>query len=245
MRKQHYSDAVPQVLHEAERIRIGHQILRVLQIHLGKKLAKMTVLDLGCSNGIITRVLASHVKSIVGVDVDQKALASAQKKYTDIANLSFRVENAEKTSFPSQSFDLIICSQLYYSIFDLDILLQEIHRLLKKKGTCYFSGRNKYALMEQQYRLLFLSWLPYPLGNRYVKMMRNKNYVHHYYLSYTDLTAALARYFKLTDLTLTILKNPQKYQFTKLIQWRAIVAFIPVSLFKRLIPNYIFLLRKR
>src|SRR4051794_15813196 len=65
----------------------------VLREALGEKLAGATLLNLGCSTGIIDEYLAGHVRSIVGVDIDEPGIALANSR-RKAANLEFRVDDA-------------------------------------------------------------------------------------------------------------------------------------------------------
>ena len=47
-----------------------------------------------------------------------------------------------------------------------------IFLLLNKNGIIYLTAPNKYWLFEQHYGLPFLSWLPLPIANKYLKLMK-------------------------------------------------------------------------
>jgi SAM-dependent methyltransferase len=48
--------------------------------------------------------------------------------------------------------------------------LREIHRVLRPSGLLYLAAPNKWTVMEPHFRLPFLSWLPHPMADRYVRM---------------------------------------------------------------------------
>lgn len=72
-----------------------------------------TVLEVGCSIGVFTALLAPRCRRLVAIDFSSCALALARER---LAGMS-RVE-LEHASFPEQApserFDLIICSEVLY-----------------------------------------------------------------------------------------------------------------------------------
>src|SRR3546814_17958343 len=49
--------------------------------------------------------------------------------------------------------------------------LDEIRRVLAPDGVVYFAAPNRWRLVEPHFRLPFLSWLPNPASDRYVRVM--------------------------------------------------------------------------
>lgn len=86
-------------------------------------------LDIGCGDGKFTFEVSSHFIKIHGIDNSSELLsiAEVQKKNLNIKNVEFKFEDASKTSFPDESFDIIYCRRgpSFYS---------EYYRLLKKGG---------------------------------------------------------------------------------------------------------------
>jgi len=73
---------------------------------------------------------------VVGVDLSEGMveLASRLSKQRRIANVSFRVMDAEKLEFPAGSFDAVV-SRFGFQIFtDPEAVAREAHRVLKPKG---------------------------------------------------------------------------------------------------------------
>ena len=209
-----YSAGVPKILIEEDRARIAKQIQGVLKAHLGT-LRALSCLDIGCSSGVITNLLADQFKKVIGIDVDQEALIIARQKYNK-KNLKFIEMDGEELNFKNDSFDVVICSQIYNFVNDSNKLMEEIHRVIKLGGVCYFSSRNKYSLIEPQYNLPFLSWLPLKIARFYLKQFSGSDkYFGYKYLSYWGLKKLVSN-FRIHDYTLRILMNPQKYNFDKL-----------------------------
>lgn len=142
-----YSQLNPKVLDKKGRERVAMQILTILKEHLGGKNPKiMKVLDIGCSSGIISSILADHFGKVVGIDIDKSALSLTKKVNKIRGNITFIYMDAKKMSFPKNTFDLVLCNQVYYYIDNIQSLMDEIYRVLKPSGICLFAGINKYSL---------------------------------------------------------------------------------------------------
>ncbi len=127
------------------RLIIAKQIERVLQKHAGATMLKQAhVLDMGCSRGYITEFLSHFVGTIIGIDSDQEAIFFAKKNFKK-SNLNFRNISAEKTVFPNESFDIVVCNQVYMYFKNPKKLFKEIHRVLKPGGICFLGAVNKYS----------------------------------------------------------------------------------------------------
>src|SRR5262249_39864199 len=150
----------PSILDREDRLRIGRQILALLDHHLGGGcLAGRRVLDIGCSSGVITALIAATARSTVGIDVDEPALAPARAE-AHSPRLEFRKMSAVALDFPNESFDVVVCNQMYYWLDEPSRLMAEISRVLTRGGVCVFTTVNKYKLWEAQYRLPLLSVMP-------------------------------------------------------------------------------------
>ncbi len=225
-----FSKLSPAILNPTGRIRVAKQILTVLQDH-EPNIKNKTVLDIGCSSGIITDYLAPYFKSIIGIDVDSHVLPKKE---------NFLKMSGDNLKFKDQTFDIVICNQVYYWFEDPTKLLSEIYRVLKPGGVCFFANVNKLALYEPQYRLFFLTWLPKYVASLYVQLTKRAASYDCHYLSYWELEK-LCHKFKIIHYTPLILKNPLKFNFTRLYK-------IP-KLLRNLLPeqlssNIIWLLQK-
>jgi len=87
------------------------------------------VLDVGCGDCKFAFGISSSFKEIVGIDTSKELLkvASSKKKVLKITNVSFSLQDAEKTNFKDESFDIIFCRRG-------PTFFKEYYRLLKKGG---------------------------------------------------------------------------------------------------------------
>ncbi len=241
-----FSELRPFILEAPDRVRVARQIVAVLDDHLQPTgLAGRRVLDVGCSSGIITSYLADFTGPIVGIDVDAEAVRLANQQ-SHREHLTFQVMDGSTLDFPSESFDIVVCNQVYMWLKPPDGLMAEIHRVLRPGGSCYFACVNKYTLWENQYRLPFLSFLPPRLADVYVRATGRGERFDCRYLSYWELRR-LCRKFVVHSYTARVLKDPMKFRFANLEKVKAVTNAIPLRWLEALepiSPNLIWLLDK-
>ncbi len=75
------------------------------------------VLEVGCSEGVFTRALASddRVGAVTAADVSLRALETARRRCEGLSNVSF-VSGSVVNEAPPGPFDLIICSEMLYYV---------------------------------------------------------------------------------------------------------------------------------
>lgn len=208
----YYSDIRPQMHDFASRKLKGVRIIKTLGDILGKNnLGKLKVLDVGSSTGIIDSVLATKFGEVWGIDIDKKGIDFAQKKFK-YKNLHFRVGSALKLEFDSSSFDGVICAHVYEHVANPKKLFDEIYRVLKPGGFCYFAAINALWPIEPHYNLPFLSWLPKNLGNFYVNLFGKAKKYYENPMFYWQLRS-LVKKFKIIDYTAKILACPNRFGY--------------------------------
>lgn len=224
---------------KAEKIRL------VLQDYLGDTRSR-TLLDVSCSTGIMARRLAGEFGSIVGIDIDAAAVEFAAR-HSQAPNLSFHVMDALNISFPSDSFDTVVCNQMYEHVPDAVRLLTEIHRVLKPGGVCYFGATNRLKIVETHYgRLPFLSYLPKPLAGVYLRILGRGTRYYENLRTFWGLRDLCAN-FEIIDYTEQVLADPARFASLDVItpasmQQRIALAVIKYAYWAS--PGYIWLLRK-
>jgi len=221
------------------------KIISVLQdFHPETK--SLNCLDIGCSNGIITSLLGNHFRMSVGMDIDQEAVQNA-KSNSPSPCVQFLIGDAMGLPFHDNSMDVIVCNHIYEHIPVADQMMDEIHRILKEDGFCYFSAGNKYMVFEGHYGLPFLSWLPKPIAHRYLKITRRGNYYYEDHLSLSGLKY-LVRKFQIYDYTLSIIQNPEKFFATDIFHVQTYlyrcIRWVAPYLY-RWIPTYVWILTKK
>src|SRR6185295_4477698 len=103
------------------------------------------VLDLGSGEGYGADILAQTAASVVGLDIDDKAIQHAAAKYRK-ANLRFDTGSFFHVPISNDcSFDLVVCFEAIEHVMDHDQLLSEVKRLLKPDGLFMVSTPSKTA----------------------------------------------------------------------------------------------------
>lgn len=225
--KDNYSLSVPEILEESGRLRIARQFESLIKIELGNTKTK-NCLDVGCSSGIITNYLAKNFKKIIGVDVDTAAVAKSSG--------NCMVYDGKKLPFANNSFDVVICNQVFGYAPDSKNLAQEIYRVLKPGGKCLLSLRNKYSLIEGQSGLPLIHFLPNSVAKA-IATLFSRQYHSTNLLSLSDIQRIFNK-FIIKNITLNIINDPIKYGFTKLKKMNLSSIFLPI------IPNYVIWLTK-
>ena len=109
-----------------------------------------TALEVGCSIGILTRLLSRRCDSLLAIDASPTAIEAARSANENDANVSFRVATLP-AEFPEGSFDLIVLSEvLYYFVEgDLDRVAQACIDSISRGGEivlCHWLGETDYPL---------------------------------------------------------------------------------------------------
>ncbi|MCB1056277.1 MAG: class I SAM-dependent methyltransferase [Acidobacteria bacterium] len=232
--------------HDTEgRLRKAATMVAVLSDYFDVPLQELRVLDVGSSTGIIDDHLAEHVHSVLGIDIDKPAIESAQKTFHR-DNLAFREGDALATQLPDASVDVVICSHVYEHVPDASAMMDEIFRVLRPGGVCYFAAGNRFMWNEPHYNLPLLSAIPRPLAHLYIRLAGKASHYHELHFSYWGLRN-LTRRFDLIDYTAEIIEHPDKFGTAYMIppgsRKQAIARLIAKRAFW-LVPGYIWLLRK-
>lgn len=78
-----------------------------------------TALEIGCSIGVLTELLATRCRQLTAIDVSAKALERAQKRCRQLRHVHF-----QQASFPDElpqgTFDLIVISEVGYYLAPQD-----------------------------------------------------------------------------------------------------------------------------
>ena len=94
-----------------------------------------TVLNVGCGNGVQAVIYKDNYKEMVGVDISEERLNKLKKviELYDIKNLKVIQANVENIPL-YKSFDKVIAVDIIEHVVHPDLLVSEIHRLLKNSG---------------------------------------------------------------------------------------------------------------
>lgn len=109
-----------------------------------------SVLDLGCGDGVVAEYLQNELgNKVVGVDISKKALEIARKR-----GVKTRLMDVEdELPFKKEKFDSVFWGDNVEHLFNPQIVLKEIRRILKKDGRLILSCPN---IGYWRYRVHFL-----------------------------------------------------------------------------------------
>jgi len=227
------------------RTRKAETMITVLSDFIKKPLSNLSLLNVGGSGGIIDNILADFLHSVTSIDIDINAIQTAQKKFPK-KNISFKLGDGLKLDFKENFFDIVICSQVYEHVTSPKQLMDEIYKVLKPGGICYFAASNRFMYNEPHYNLPLLSIVPRPIAHKYIKITGKADYYHELHYSYWSLKK-LVKNFQLFDYTEKIILNPIKYKAEYMIEPGSLKHKIASLIAKHMfwsIPGYIWILKK-
>jgi 2-polyprenyl-3-methyl-5-hydroxy-6-metoxy-1,4-benzoquinol methylase len=227
------------------RERKAQTVKAVLKNYFSHDIRRSISLDIGSSTGIITNALSRDFGYIVGVDIDEPAVMYAAKQFKK-RNLSFSIADSMNLAFRSNHFDIVICAHVYEHVPDAVRLIDEIHRVLKPGGVCYFAAGNRLQLIEPHYNLPFLSIMPRKMAHVYIRLSKKGESYFEKHLSYWGLKR-LVRRFDCIDYTRKILEEPEKYYADYMVPEGSLKQRVAKNIIKyapRFSPGYIWLLKK-
>ncbi|QOR68040.1 class I SAM-dependent methyltransferase [Cytobacillus suaedae] len=99
-----------------------------------------SILDAGCGEGYLSRILAKKGAIVTAVDYSKNMLEIARRRTTSDLSIEYHHGNCEKLDFLKNStFDMIVSNMVMMDLADYGAALNEMHRLLKEDGYFIFS----------------------------------------------------------------------------------------------------------
>ena len=105
-------------------------------------LSGLRVLDVGCGGGILSEALAERGASVLGIDLAESALQTAEEHRAGQA-VKYRLESSRETAARGEVFDVVTCMEMLEHVADPAAVLRDIHALLKPGGWAFFSTINR------------------------------------------------------------------------------------------------------
>lgn len=103
------------------------------------------VLDVGCQYGLFSFYLADRGARVTGMDISRKWVErcrrTAREKYPD-RKIEFVVGDAQELPFDSESFDVVVCTEVVEHVDYAGDVLSEIHRVLVPGGVLVLGTPN-------------------------------------------------------------------------------------------------------
>lgn len=137
----------------------------------GRRFAR--ALEVGCSNGVLTRELAPYCDHLLAIDVASSALALADERLSDFGNIDLRRCEIPR-EWPEGSFDLIVLSEVLYflSADEIAATAEHVWSALAPTGLCVlvnWTGPNNLAVNGQEAVEMFRRACPWNASHRSCK----------------------------------------------------------------------------
>lgn len=187
-------------------LKVYHVISRFIK---GTKLNQLWCLDLGCGDGEIAYYLASSVGKVIALDSLLAPIQQAHRR-SKMPALAFLQADGLYLPFPDNSFDIVVCTQVYEHLVCAENLPGEVWRVLRPGGLCFFSGPNKLWPIEPHYGLPFLHWLPPKIASLYLRLTGEDGQFEIHSLTYWQLRY-LWRHFRIYDCTPLLFSEPTQF----------------------------------
>jgi len=102
------------------------------------------ILDIGCNYGSLNYNLYKlGYRNIFGIEIDNKAISQGKIFYPEIAH-NLYVQTSSNIPFEDNTFDVVLMFDVIEHIPSVEIFLKnQVHRVLKPKGTFIFQTPNK------------------------------------------------------------------------------------------------------
>jgi SAM-dependent methyltransferase len=234
-----FSERFPILFDPAGRLEKAAKVVAVLSDYFGSRSSQVTVVDIGCSTGIMTRHFAGAFGCVIGLDNDHVGVLHGRRlaEQAGIPSKKLQFLAGDGCSMPlaSNSVDGVICNQVYEHVDDQDALMSEIYRVLKPGGACYFGIGTRHVLVEGHYKLPFLSWVPHSVAHVYMKLAGKNAKYDVRLLSYRNLKK-LTKAFGVVDYTIDVIKNGDRYCDQSRGRIRRFVAMWPTWVLRAILP---------
>lgn len=140
------------------------------------------VLDYGCGAGHIVKALRARNVDAFGCDVFYEGGDYSKLVESEYLGKSIkRMDSDGKIPYENETFDFVINNQVMEHVTDLDMVLSEIHRVLKPGGKVLSLFPDKSVWREGHCGIPFLHW--FPKGSRarvfYAAVMRLIGFGYH------------------------------------------------------------------
>jgi SAM-dependent methyltransferase len=117
-------------------------------------------LEVGCSIGVLTNLLASRCDAVVAIDAAEAPLVEATRRCADLPGVRFE-QMFVPDEWPGGVFDLILLSEIVYYLSrgDVDRLAKRVMRSLPSGGSVilvHWTGSTNYPLSGDQAAGLFI-----------------------------------------------------------------------------------------
>ena len=95
----------------------------------------LDVLDAGCGEGYLSRILARQGATVTGIDFSANLIEAARaQSLNDTLSVSFDVGTVDDLPYEDEAFDLVVCNHLMNDLRDPAKAITEFSRVLRRGG---------------------------------------------------------------------------------------------------------------
>ncbi len=186
--------------HHVAGVKRGEGILnRMRSYQLSKQAAPgIDLLDLGCGTGGFLAAASAQGASCVGADIALRWLVIARSRFRDLncRDITLVCACADHLPFVANSFDVILAENLIEHCSDTTNLLAEVKRITRSSGAFLARTINRFAIgPEPHVGVWGVGYLPRPLMNGYVKLVKGIPYEHIHLQSFGSLNRSIQKVF--------------------------------------------------
>jgi SAM-dependent methyltransferase len=110
------------------------------------------ILDVGCGSGYYTRELARRRAQVTATEYAPASLAQARRNVGALAaDVDFRVEDAQRLTFPDASFDKVLLSEVIEHLPEPERAIAEAARVLRPGGVLVVSTPSRFSPLNLAY----------------------------------------------------------------------------------------------
>lgn len=126
-------------------------VLEMLEKHNSGRM-----LDIGCGDGYITKLISRKTEcEPYGIDISRNAVKTARKRGVKAIEADI---NEGKIPHPKNYFDMVFCGDILEHIYNTEVLLENIYRILKPGGYLVISVPNIASWYNRVF--LLIGWMP-------------------------------------------------------------------------------------
>lgn len=222
----------------------ANKVLTVLADCIATPLSQLNCLEIGCAYGMMTRYFAQAFRLVVGIDIDSAVVKFAANENSSQAK--FMVADGARLPFRDESYDVVICTQVYEHSKNPSSMVDEIWRVLREGGVCFFSGPNKLSLVEGHTGLPFIHWLPKCCNKWLLGLLKHRDDFEVNLMTYWQLKRLWGK-FVIVDYAPILIRNPDRFSLSDQVPLKSLTSRIPSVIYRWLaflIPNFNWVLIK-
>jgi len=105
------------------------------------------LIDVGCGIGEFIVRLKDRLNTLIGIDISRHEIEFAKNRAASSQNIFFSCGELDSFHFPDERFDVCLCLDVLEHVTHPCLVLQEINRILKRRGSLIVTVPNWYDII--------------------------------------------------------------------------------------------------